>query len=308
MVEVTTIPPTITAAARAAAPAHAHSGRWSKWVLLGVAGLCYVMTGWVAGQLGVSRTRGFDGSLLLSPAPVANLLVTAVLVFAAIAMGTLLAGGIRPDAGLFAAAATLLALSNRGRPIYAVLHDTNGSRAAYSTMAAELLVLGGLLGAGWWVLHRLQQRGSLHRDSVRDGLPDIDHPPGVGWSELATHVLVTAAVVVLVAQSEDKKQVLAAVGIGSFVAAFFPHWKHGARPSIWYWPGPILVGILGYLLAAFTVPTEALFIGRPGRFGGFLNALARPLPLDYASIGTAGALIGYWMRRTSVREREAMNA
>jgi hypothetical protein len=114
--------------------------------------------------------------------------------------------------------------------------------------------------------------------------------------------------VALFAQSEDKKQVLAAVGIGSFCGAFFPYWKPGARPSVWYWPGPLIVGILGYVFAYVTIPREALFIGRPGLAGGFLAALARPLPLDYASIGTAGALIGYWMRRTSVRDRDAAHS
>ena len=39
--------------------------------------------------------------------------------------------------------------------------------------------------------------------------------------------------------------------------------------------------------------------------GGILPALARPLPLDYATAGTAGALMGYWTSRKWQHEHEA---
>jgi len=32
-----------------------------------------------------------------------------------------------------------------------------------------------------------------------------------------------------------------------------------------------------------------------GRTSGYFAALARPLPLDYASVGVAGSLMGYWI-------------
>ena len=297
-------PTTVTnnPAVRATGTAIANSGRRSKWVLLGVSVGCYVFVWWITGQLGMTVTRGFNGSLLLSGQAGTNVLVTAMLVYAAVMIGSTFAGRVRPDAGLFAAAVGLWALTNRGRPVYAVLHDTGGSRNTYLLLALELLILGALLGAGWWLLFRLRLRGLLQSDSARDGLADVDQPSSVGWIELGTHVLVTAALVVLIAQTEDKKQVLAAVAIGSFAAAFFPHWRHGARPSIWYWPGPLIVGVIGYVLAWFNLPADALHTGRP--HGGILSALARPLPLDYAGIGTAAALLGYWMRRKSLRERE----
>jgi hypothetical protein len=40
-----------------------------------------------------------------------------------------------------------------------------------------------------------------------------------------------------------------------------------------------------------------------GPFAG----LVRPLPLDYASAGPAGAILGHWMSRKWQKEREAMN-
>ena len=38
--------------------------------------------------------------------------------------------------------------------------------------------------------------------------------------------------------------------------------------------------------------------------GSLLAPLSRPLPLDYASVGPAGALIGYWMSRRWHRTRQ----
>jgi hypothetical protein len=40
---------------------------------------------------------------------------------------------------------------------------------------------------------------------------------------------------------------------------------------------------------------DAAVATETGRVTGVFAPLARPLPLDYASFGTAGALLGYWM-------------
>jgi hypothetical protein len=69
----------------------------------------------------------------------------------------------------------------------------------------------------------------------------------------------------------------------------------------------LALGLFGYL-AAWLFPPTGIEVGRPGLAGGFLAALARPLPLDYASAGTGGALLGYWMRRNGLQERQAMEA
>jgi len=288
------------------APQHV-SNPWSRWIMLGVAVLMYGVFSWVGGRVGISETYGFNGSLLASPGPFVNWVATAVLVAAGVAVGTILAGGVRPDAGLFAAAAGLLALSNRGGPIYALLHDTGGNRGAYLLMALELILLYVLLGACWFVLYSMRTSGRLGHDAAHDGLADVELAAGAGWSATITHIAIMAVVVLLLAQSEDKKQVILAIGLGSFAGAFFPYSQHGARPSVWYWAAPLALGLFGYLAAWFSPPT-GIELGRPGLTGGFLVALARPLPLDYASAGTAGALLGYWMRRSSLRDQQVIEA
>jgi hypothetical protein len=283
------------------------SNPWSRWIVLGVAVLMYVVFSWVGGRVGIAKVNGFNGSLLASPGPFMNWIATAVLVAGGVAVGTILAGGVRPDAGLFAAAIGLLALSNRGRPVYAILHDTGGNRGAYLLMVLELVLLYVLLGVCWFVLYSMRTSGRLRHDAHHDGLADVELPAGAGWTATITHVAIMAIVVLLLAQSEDKKQVILAIGIGSFAGAFFPYSQHGARPSVWYWAAPLGLGVFGYLAAWFSPPT-GIEVGRPGLAGGFLAALARPLPLDYASVGTAGALLGYWMRRSSLRDRQAIDA
>jgi hypothetical protein len=276
MADASTAPETPTVAAPTAAQmGSAAPLSRSKMLLIVAAVVCYVAFWWIGAPLGIARERGFDGSLLHGSGAVMRVLVTAVLVIAAVKVGTVIAGRIRPDAGLFAAGFGLLALANRGRPVYAVLNAADGARSVYLLLALELVILFALLAAGWWLLRALERRGHLHRDAIRDGLADVEIPAGAGWSALLSQVLIMAAVMVILGQSEDKKQVLAAVGLGAFAGAFFPYWQPGVRPAAWYWAGPLVVGLAGYLW-----------------------------PLDYASLGTAGAIAGYWMRRKSLRDRE----
>lgn len=297
----------VSATAPAPAPAEASPPRprWrGKWLLLVSVG-CYALFWWLGGRMGIAEERGYDGSLLLADGALGNVIAAAALVIGAVVLGTLLAGAVRPDAGLFAAAVGLLALSNRGRSVAAVLHDADGARGTYLTLSLELLVLFAILGCAWYGLFVLRGSGRLQPDSARDGLvEEAKQPSSTGWSAVLTHVAIMAAVLILLSQSEDKKQAVAAVAIGSFAGAFFPYWQRGAYPSAWYLAAPLMVGLLGYLLAFALVPPADMAIGRPGNSGGVLAALARPLPLDYASVGTAGALGGYWMRRKTVRERE----
>src|SRR5687768_12183178 len=101
-------------------------GWQSRTFLLVACVLACALFAWAGGAFGISRERGFNGSLLMSPGGVDNVLVTGVLILAAVVVGTLLAGFVRPDAGLFAAAIGLTALSGRGGAIPDVLHDASG--------------------------------------------------------------------------------------------------------------------------------------------------------------------------------------
>ncbi len=103
-----------------------------------------------------------------------------------------------------------------------------------------------------------------------------------------------AAVELLFVQTDSKKQVLASVFIaglaGTSVAESYFADRRTAR---WYWVGPVVVGVIGYIAIWITIPK----FEDGNRLLDDLTfaALARALPLDYASAGMFGALMGYWM-------------
>src|SRR5439155_1505199 len=87
------------------------------------------------------------------------------------------------------------------------------------------------------------------------------------------------------AQTDKKAQVIWSVAISAWLAALGAHSLVPSRPSAWFWTTPLIVGVIGYLLAWMggnQLPG--------GEVGGLLPALARPLPVDYASAGV-------WARR-----------
>ena len=78
------------------------------------------------------------------------------------------------------------------------------------------------------------------------------------------------------------------VGIAAFTAtALAGEAFDSKRMDFWYFTGPTIVAIVGYLLAFFD--PDGI------RMGYIDQPLARALPLDYASAGYAGAVLGSWM-------------
>ena len=273
-------------------------------LLLTIAATLACLLFWFAGQwFHIPEHPGFEMSLAVQPSPAMDLALTGIVLCAATAVGTAVAGTIRFDAGLFAGAIGLAALSSRGGPMRYVTQSAAG-RGVFLGMAIEILVLGALLGLAWFGLWLLYRRGRLAGDALRDGLVDQPHATGERVFALLVQSAVTAALVLLLAQTDEKKQVLAAVCIASFCATLVAYAVSPVRPSVWYWAGPIVVGAFGYLIAYFTYAGTPPVMWKNGAGGGALAALARPLPLDYASLGTAGAIAGYWTSRQWQRAKE----
>jgi len=171
-----------------------------------------------------------------------------------------------------------------------VLQEANGQPDVYKTLAVELLMLSIILIGVWgmlWVLGKKTVINAEHHDGAATG----SQSNGIG--ALITQAIVTALVMLFFCQSEAKYQVLASVGISSVIGTWIAYTSFPARPSIWYWTAPLLVGIIAYILAAMNTDPN-LMIGHPDTL---LGALERPLPLDYASAGPAGAILGYWTMR-----------
>jgi hypothetical protein len=258
--------------------------------------LCYVLFGIVARLFAIPRYPDFQAAILLQPAPLLVIVLVAATLLAGALLASLVAGKVHFESGLFCAAIGLAALSVRGGPArYAFMYDPTGG--VYVRLIIETVLLLGCISLGWYALLALRDRGLLKGEPLREDDPDA--LPAQGLMALAAQVVVMVLLMALLAQTDQKAQVIWAIAIASTVAAIAAHSLFPARPSIWFWSAPFIVAIIGYVLA--------LVGGAPkvgGMPGGAIPALARPLPLDYAAIGTAGSLLGYWTSRKWLHERE----
>jgi hypothetical protein len=261
---------------------------------------------WLAGRtFGIPEHVGYEDSLALQSSAMLDMLVTGLTLLVCTALSTAIVGTVRFEAGLFAAAVGLTALSVRGGPMRYVLQEAAAPRI-FLALALELVVLYGFLGLAWLGLWRLHRAGRLLGDETHDGLKDREHPANDRLYALGTQIGAMLLLMLFFARTDEKKQVLWAVFLSSYLATLLAYAMSPVRPSAWYWCGPLVVGAFGYVAAYFKWRgMDDSVHWRAGIGEGFWAPLARPLPLDYASLGTAGALMGYWMSRRWQSAREA---
>ena len=270
-------------------------------ILLLVASVtCGVVFWWIARTFGFPLSPGLCGSLALFPGGVGFFLVVTATFFLSIAVGTVLAGVIRFNAGLVAACVGLASLSVRGGDIRQVLFgsvDLLGGPEIFKRLALETVLLGILVGCGWYVLRLLHLRGLI---VDREGDPKVSnaHLPQCNEAvSLAVQTIITALCLWLLMANEAKFQAIAAVGVASLLGGIVTQYLFPTGNNGWYWLPPIIVGIIGYAIACFD-PAGA----STGQLTGRFAALARPVPLDFAGSGVAAAIIGHWLARAWQRE------
>jgi hypothetical protein len=235
---------------------------------------------------------GYEGSLLLQPSPLVLLIMTAVVLLACVLVTSFFAGIVHYEAGLFCACVGLAALSVRGGPMRYVLMASPGN-GIFMKLMIELVLLFVCVWIGWLVLLQLRNMNLLKGEPAIE--EDADVVPAQGFMALGGQVVIMIVLMLIMTQTDKKSQAVWSVALSAFLAAWGTHSLFPARPSAWFWTGPLIVGFIGYMLAMFGGN------GLPGgAVGGLLPALARPLPLDYASVGVAGSIFGYWMSQWEV--------
>jgi len=267
----------------------------ARFLLVTACVISFALAWWIASIAGVPAIPGHDIRILN---PIGMPVTFGVAILAAL-IGTVIAGSVRFDAGLVAAAAAMMALSARGGDGHDQLFSAT-SPAIYLTMIGETAALYGVLllvWAGLWSLHRI---GLLRRDATRDSMPEPTDPLTKRLIALLVNALLMAVLVYFLAQSDSKKQAMVAVALAGFLATAATHQIIPVSPSVWFWMAPMLVAITGY----------AMSYSDPGNWfiGMIPQPLARAIPLDYASAGTIGTVVGYWMSRRWQRDREETEA
>jgi hypothetical protein len=261
-------------------------------------GSCFALF-WFAGvRFDVPYPPSETGALLLQQTPIAALFVAGVALLVCVVLGSIITSTVHFDAGLVCAAFGLSALSMRGGPMRDNLFAANGP-GVYLTLALELLILYGFIAAGWGLLRAVSRVGLVRAEH---GDSDLHPSEPLDQRLLATltQVVVMSILMMILSQSDQKAQALASVGIAAFLGALAAHQFVPARPSLWFWIGPLAVGLLGYLGTYFNPGGWSI-----GEARGMFAPLARAQPLDYASFGPAGAIMGYWVSRRWHRGRVA---
>lgn len=127
---------------------------------------------------------------------------------------------------------------------------------------------------------------------------------GIGGKEELTRgvlcflltLAITVAVVLLLMRSVERGQILFALVAGCFLGALLAQVTVPTRSSLIAWTAPVVVAIGFYVLAATSMVRSG--------FGAWMDVpgYARALPIDWATAGVGGALLGHWV---SLRMREA---
>jgi len=229
---------------------------------------------------------GFESALCTMPSPAGRTVIVLVTLIVATAIGTLIAGRVRLEVGLFAAAVGLCSLSTRaGRMQYVWMHEEMGGLAR--RLAIELALLGTTFLGLWAGLSFLNCRKKLNAH-----LPEIStseapsHRNSDAFTAFAVHLIVTGLLTALLLASDSKKQAIVGIALASCIGAITASLTApNARIGYWLLAPPFLIGIAGYLIASNPSATD----------GGFFAHLLRASPLDYAGAGTAGAIFGRWL-------------
>lgn len=265
--------------------------------LLAIGVISYVASAVVFSYLPLFRTPGFGGSLLVAENPIISL--TKLFVWTAIvfAVASWAGRSIRPDVGLFAAAIAFFAARRSGgmaRELY-VAHPV---ASTFTLLVVELALLTVFLGLLHAATRYFVADGKLKDDVALDGVLPKEEPTGQKFLALSIHALVFSVIVLLTVRGDEPMQVTWMLVTASLLASMCTVRFIPATPSGFFWMGPLVAGVVAYLITRFG-GTANLPIGEPS---GYCAALARALPLDFASAGVAGSLYGYWIGRTLIPE------
>ncbi len=232
---------------------------------------------------------GHSASLIASPHVAAGVATLLIGMVATMTVGTLTLGWLRAEAGLFVSALGLAAMANRGGTVGALLRTAEHPHV-YLWLLGEMVLLLFVMGVAWQTLILLRRMNWISTIEVVED-PDRDLHATLPRLLLAAaaQAIATALLVQVLAQADSLKQALAAVGVASLIGAIVAHQLLPVATSVPFWIGPFLVGIGGFAWAGRAPGQWA--IGVPA------NPLAMVPPLGYASMGVAGAILGYWVSR-----------
>jgi hypothetical protein len=268
--------------------------RVTQALVLIASAICFWMF-WTAGEwVNYPVEMGHSGSILYQGGGVLKLIAFWVVLAVATAVATALTSWRWYLAGLFSACLGSTAWAIRGGILRYVLFSASSPSVFLVLAVEQILLIGGVAGL-WlalWYFGEQQAPTPAEQPTKTDfESPDVASPgAGDPVFAIATQTLAMGIMVLILAATDSAKQVNISVFIAAAVATAIAQSLQKAQGlGRWYWVGPMLVGLIGYI-GCFITP-RGWDVGQPI---GTFAPLARPLPICYASFGMAGALLGYW--------------
>ncbi|HEY8667843.1 MAG TPA: hypothetical protein VIL86_14340 [Tepidisphaeraceae bacterium] len=255
---------------------------------------CFALFWWAGTLFRIPYHYRFEDSLLQQPMWVVSFLVIVVVYVVATALAMLITGSMHFIAGLLAATLGMTALTMRGGAMRCILFYTQasgGSVSIFLNLAFELILLAAPVVAVWLYTFSLRHRTQAALEIDEPPKEPLIHDQAAQQAlALLVQVVIMAIALMLLCATDAKKQAVISVGVAAFAGTSIAEYMFpAARMGKWYWLGPIAVGVVGYLSAYFNADGWQI-----ARLHNLLAPLARPIPMDYASAGLAGALAGLW--------------
>ena len=234
---------------------------------------------------------GFQGSLLQQNNWALSYIAICIMLAICATIGTIIAGRSWLFAGVFTAAVGLATLSARCGPLHYVLFDAlthNRLQSVFLRLALEHFIVMIPIALLW--LYFWERFADLRPKPTEDADAKPRSDTAGDASAVAVQVVVMLVLVALLVATDAKKQTLIGVFVAGAISAAIAESVSPTRNAPrWYWLGSLVVGLVGYLIAN-THPDVWI----TGFADGGLANLAHAMPLDLASAGIAGTLLGYW--------------
>jgi hypothetical protein len=246
--------------------------------------LCVFITLWFSRMLGIPADPMRAGTLLQQSAWPIAIGLTWILLIGGTLLTCVFASNRHYEAGLFCSSLGVAILSVQFGPERFALFAAGGPHV-YLSMCLELILLYIGIAIAWSVLHRASRVGLLPAEPA----VKMDEPLDQKLLAMLMHVIVMTVVMLLLCRSDVKPQTFASVAVAAYLASLAAYQFVPTQPSAWFLASPLIVGLIGYIAQYFS-PWDWMI----GDARGYFANLSCPLPLDYATLGTAGALLGYW--------------
>ena len=250
----------------------------------------------------LSSTRGEHGpTIMAAERPVVAALALMLALAVTTALACVIGRFVNAAVGLFVLGAGVFVLDDRLAGIRELVYAHPG-RSTLFVMGIETLVLAIVALAMVLIVFRLT--GGFH-----DVEPDV-HGNRPHWltsdaalKSAASGLLIIPAVW-LIAQSPLKGQAIAAVFIGAMLAGLVGRLLAPHVQPILVFVSPMIFGALGQIAAAALtrMPLDEAYIN------GSLNALARPMPLDYLAGSLLGVSFGLGWAKSFLHHEEVVAA